>query len=270
MDCGNNGAGSGNGNGNGNPTGNGNENSNGNGGAGSGMGGGAGAPCPSPAQMQGPFVETVIIVGSPSPEAIVPTTCPSTAAQPAHAVVTVVETVAPPPPFPPQPPAPAPFPPAPFPAAAAPASPLPMAPPLYGPPPATYLDVVGAAVNLNTPEATSFLTVTLYLPSAPQRDGPSGYGSSPSGPSPSGGVGGTAPGSGTPGTNPGDGSGGSAPGSGAGASASAAPGFSSSPRSTAAPAQVTGSLADRRGPSLSLLIISSLALGLLQAAIFLP
>jgi hypothetical protein len=189
-------------------------------------------PCPSPGDRQGPFVETVFIMGTPSPLAIVPTTCPNSPPlqpppPPARAVVTAFAPAPPPPPPPP----------------------LPL---MYGPPPTPFalFDAKASFIG-DTVAAMSFLTVTVPVQQAEQTPDATSYGDPGSGGS------GAAPGSETP---PGVGDGGAAaPGDGApglpggpgGAGASAPlPLMSPSPRDSAAPAQVTASAAERRRPSI--------------------
>lgn len=226
----------------------------------------AGGPCPAPDPMQGPFVETVFVFGSPSPEAIAPTACPLNGngngdgnrngngngmgpgngdngfppQQPYPPVVT---------PAPPSPPL------APFPA--------PAAPPPYGPPPATCAlnraKDVSIDVDTSAPATSSFHTVTLSAVNARQQEfdlpGPSGYSAPGSGS-------GVAPGSGGAGTGPGNGGSGVAPGSGE----SVPPVVSASARNPV-PAQVTVALGARLVPQMPILLLVFISLVHLQTLI---
>ncbi|KAK4162502.1 hypothetical protein QBC43DRAFT_355990 [Cladorrhinum sp. PSN259] len=215
--------------------------------------------CSSQPAMSGPFVETVFIMGTPSPLAIVPTTCRSSGngsndlpPYPAPAPVAATAPCLEPPPPPPPPPSA----PAPLPAVvtvtqrvAAPQPPSPPPAPLaYSPTNSVaYFGAKGVGTELEVTASTaSFSTVTLTVPAGSQQNEQlpdiGDYG----GPGSSGG--GVSPVNGDPGDN-----GGVGPANGSGVAPISAIPPSAWGGGGVSPAQVTASRAIQDGPSLSIL-----------------
>ena len=184
---------------------------------------------------------------------------------------------------------------APPPMASPPPHPLPPPPPpMYAapaPPPTCALNVIkDATFSTASPQATSFVTVTIGVPSSQKLQLGSGsgeYGGGPAlplpargGPSaaPEGGGPGVAPGNGVPGVGPRGAPGGTPgtgpdPGTGPGDGSGVAPGNGSpgsEPGTAPAPAQVTTALAPRRRPSFLLLtaILLAALISLLPRLVF--
>lgn len=184
---------------------------------------------------------------------------------------------------------------APPPMASPPPHPLPPPPPpMYAapaPPPTCALNVIkDATFSTASPQATSFVTVTIGVPSSQKLQLGSGsgeYGGGPALPLPAGGGTSAAPGGGGPGVAPGNGGpgvgprgapggtpgSGPDPGTGTGEGSGVAPGNGSpgsEPGTAPAPAQVTTALAPRRRPSFLLLtaILLAALISLLPRLVF--